>query len=182
MAPANVACTKLVHVDQSGKANATAVNEFAKLESDFGMSDQSHLNLKLEDCSIETVDPKSGQLLLVTSDGALATIEFKLLGRSISAINVTPVTEENGVTSLSAVPSCIANLANGSVFVGSEDADSAVVGWSSALPTLKRQRSEVEAEEELSGESDFEESEDENDLYSEAPSKESKKRSRSIGE
>ncbi|KXT13257.1 hypothetical protein AC579_2488 [Pseudocercospora musae] len=165
-----IGTNELVHVDQSGKANATAVNEFAKLESDFGMSDQSHLNLKLEDCSIETVDPSSGQLLLVTSDGALATIEFKLLGRSISSINVTPVTEDNGVTSLGAAPSCIANLAGGSVFVGSEDGASLLLGWFQPTVPHGRKRSHAQM---LGKDGDEEDEdaieEDDDDLYHPAP-------------
>lgn len=175
-----VGTNEVVHVDQSGKANATAVNEFAKLESDFGMLDQSHLNLKLEDCAVEVLDSKSGELLIVMRDGSLATLQFQKIGRSISALNVSRVAMDNGGDLVKATPSCIAKTASHSLFIGSEDGAASLMGWTRPTASLTRKRShakmlgkEPEEEDEEAME------EDDDDLYDAEP--ETKKRALSTG-
>lgn len=165
-----VGTNELVHVDQSGKANATAVNEFAKLESDFGMADQSHLNLKLEDCSIDILDAKTGQLLIVTREGALATLTFQMLGRSIGSLNVAKVEVDSGGGIVQAAPSCITRVDSGKLFVGSEDGDSTFLGWTK--PTLNRKRSHAQMVGKDTDADDEDEDaieEDDDDLYDAAP-------------
>jgi cleavage and polyadenylation specificity factor subunit 1 len=178
---------EFVHVDQSGKANATAVNEFAKRESEFGMADQSHLNLKLEHCCIELLDPKSGELLLVLNDGSLATINFQMLGRSISSVDIAKVSPENGGDIFPAAASCITRLDNDKLFIGSEDGASSLLAWSRPVPSQARKRShaqmlgknpsnEEEEDEDITSEDD----DDDDDLYDAAP--ESKKRATSTAD
>ena len=168
---------EFVHIDQSGKANATAVNEFAKLESDFGMADQSHLNLKLEDCRVEVLDAKTGELLLVTNDGSLAILSFQMHGRSMSAVNVKRATSEYGSTTVHTAPSCIARLEGNKIFIGSEDGASELLGWSKPTPTLNRKRSHAQMMEKEVEDDDEEVEEDDDDLYDAAP--EPKKRATS---
>lgn len=168
---------ELVHVDQSGKANATAVNEFAKLESDFGMADQSHLNLKLEDCRVEVLDSKTGELLIVTNDGSLAILSFQMHGRSISALNVKRATSENGSTTIHTAPSCMARLEGSKIFIGSEDGASSLLGWSRPTSALNRKRSHAQMLDKEADDEDEEMEEDDDDLYDAAP--EPKKRASS---
>ncbi|KAK4499059.1 hypothetical protein PRZ48_009571 [Zasmidium cellare] len=175
-----VGTNELIHIDQSGKANATAVNEFAKLESDFGMLDQSHLNLKLEDCAVEVLDSKTGELLIVLRDGLLATVYFQKMGRSISALKVSRVVTENGGDVVKAAPSCITKTSNGSLFIGSEDGVSSLVGWTRPTASLSRKRSHARMLGQEGDEDDEDAIEEEDDdLYDAEP--ETKKRALSTG-
>ncbi|KAK3714705.1 mRNA cleavage and polyadenylation factor subunit [Vermiconidia calcicola] len=164
-----VGTNEFVHVDQGGRTNAVAVNEYAKLASGFGMSDQSELNLKLEGCEIEPLDPKTGDLLIVLNGGTMAVLNFKLLGRNVGGLNVTRVTAANGGHLVEAAPSCVASFNGSRLFVGSEDGDSTVLAWTKPTATLSRKRSHAQMlgqeaaiadEEEGSSEED-----DDDDLY-----------------
>lgn len=162
---------EFVHVDQSGKTNAVAVNEFAKMASNFGMADQSSLNMKLEGCEIEYLDLKSGDLLIVLSDGSLSILTFKLLGRNVGGIHVTKVAADQGGTVLESAPSCIASFNGKMLFVGSEDGDSALLAWTRPTATLSRKRSHAQM---LGQETPVEEDEnsedlDDDDLYATTP-------------
>jgi cleavage and polyadenylation specificity factor subunit 1 len=167
---------EFIHIDQSGKANATAVNEFAKLESDFGMADQSHLNMKLEGCVVEVIDHASGGLLIVLRDGSLATLSFKVLRRSISELVVTRVASEMTKALSHASPSCLAVLRDGAIFIGSDYGPSCLVASSATATSSSRKRSLAQmnekAEEVASqdgSEEDEDVDEDDDDLYSVAP-------------
>lgn len=176
-----VGTNELVHIDQGGKANATAVNEFAKLESDFGMVDQSHLNLKLEYCCIEALDPRTGELLMVLNDGSLATISFQTMGRSISALNVTRISEDRGGDLVGSAPSCLTRVDESRVFVGSEDGPSSLLGWSRPTANLSRKRSHAQMLGKETNDEDEEAlEEDDDDLYDAGP--ETKKRAVSFAD
>lgn len=161
---------QLIHVDQAGKTNGVAVNEFAKISSSFPLADQTDLEFRLEGCLIEQLGNDSSELLLILSTGELAIIGFKIDGRSISGLSIRRVPGENGGSLLLARPSCASLVGRGRLFVGSEDADSIVLGWSRRLDRLKRQRSSlgVGADVEM-GASDISELEgdidDDDDLY-----------------
>lgn len=177
-----VGTNEVVHIDQSGKANATAVNEFAKHESDFGMLDQSHLNLKLEDCAVEVLDSKTGELLIVLRDGSLVTLNFQKMGRSISALNVSRVLAGNGGEVVKAAPSCIAKTATSNLFIGSEDGASSFIGWTRPTTLLSRKRSHARMlgqEADADEEEEVVEEDDDDDLYDAEP--ETKKRAMSGG-
>lgn len=177
-----VGTNEFVHIDQSGKANATAVNEFAKVESEFGMVDQSVLNLKLEGCCIEVLDSKTGELLVVLNDGSLATINFRMLGRSVSSVDVTIVSADNGGAVFPAAASCLTRLDNSKIFVGSEDGPSSLLGWSRLVPSLARKRSHAQMLGKDLEDDDDEDviDEDDDDLYVAAP--EAKKRAASAAD
>ncbi|KAI4101275.1 MAG: hypothetical protein L6R37_005018 [Teloschistes peruensis] len=168
---------ELIHVDQAGKTNGVAVNGFAKTGTSFALADQSDLRLRLEGAAIEPLGPDSSELLLIMATGELAIVGFRIDGRSVSGLTVRRVLEQNGGGTLLAGPSCASCLGRGRMFVGSEDADSVVLGWSRRLDKLKRQRSttEMEANEEVDI-SDVEDDidDDDDDLYA-APSTEKKK-------
>lgn len=173
-----VGTNELVHVDQSGKANAVAVNEFATRASNLNMVDQSNLKMRLENCAIGTLDSKTGDLLLVLQDGSLATLTFKLSGRSVAGLEVTSISADNGGLCIDASPSSTAALNGKYVFVGSESGDSALVRWSKSTNALSRKRSHAQmlGQEPAKDEDDSEDSGDD-DLYGEAA--QSKKRSMS---
>ncbi|KAK4550167.1 hypothetical protein LTR36_003134 [Oleoguttula mirabilis] len=174
-----VGTNSLVHVDQSGRTSAVAVNEFAKQASNFSMSDQSGLRMKLEGCGVEMLDPRTGDLLLVLNDGSLAVLSFKLLGRNIGGLTVARIAAEQGGLVNASAPSCLAALADNMVFVGSEDGDSALLGWVKDTPSLNRKRSHAQMLGQDAAAEDAEDAEDvdEDDLY--APSAETVKRTAS---
>jgi cleavage and polyadenylation specificity factor subunit 1 len=156
-----VGTNELLHVDQSGKTNAVAVNEFAKDASNFGMTDQSELNLKLEDCRVETLDTATGDLLVVLNDGSLAVLSFRLLGRNVNGLKVTPVSSDHGGRIVKSAPSCVATLHGSQAFVGSEDGDASLISWTKSASMLSRKRSHAQM---LGQEAIAEEDEDGDDL------------------
>ena len=160
---------EIIHVDQSGKANGVAVNEFAKQLTTFAMSDQTDLNMRLEHSIIQQLGQDNAELLIVLNNGQLAILSFKIDGRSVSGLLIRRVTTENGGATISAGPSCASIVGRGRIFIGSEDSDSIVLGWSRKADRLKRKRSRsnmVNDDDKDALEIDEEEIEDdEDDLY-----------------
>ncbi|KAH8701144.1 putative cleavage and polyadenylation specificity factor subunit A [Talaromyces proteolyticus] len=166
-----VGSNELIHVDQSGKSNAVGVNEFAKQTSSYPMVDRSDLALRLEGCVVETLDSRTGDMLLILSTGDLALIHFKLDGRSVSGLTIRPVPRNAGNEIMNGAASSSAVLGPGRIFIGSEDADSVVLDYYTSASTTKR--SKEEDLDGLYGNSEDNEDNDndiyEDDLYSTAP-------------
>lgn len=125
-----VGLNELIHIDQSGKSNAVGVNEFAKQCTSFGLVDQSELNMRLEGCMIEPLSVENGEMLIVLQTGELGIISFRMDGRSVSGLSISRVPKETGGLLISARASCASSLSGNCIFVGSENADSIVLGWS----------------------------------------------------
>ncbi|KAL5365766.1 CPSF A subunit region-domain-containing protein [Aspergillus floccosus] len=161
----------LVHVDQAGKTNAVGVNEFSRQVSAFSMTDQSDLALHLEGCHVERLADNSGDMILILSTGNMVLLKFKLDGRSVSGISVHPVPAHAGGDLMKSAASSSAYLGNGEIFLGSEDADSLLLGWSDLSGTKKLRSHKNDADN--SGDvSDDDLSDDdvyEDDLYSTSP-------------
>ena len=162
---------EMIHVDQAGKTVGVAVNEFALQCSDFPMTDQRELGLKLEDCIVEQLEPENGDILLIASNGELYLISFKLDGRTVSTFSIQQVAEERGGMIFPATASCAASLGRGKCFIGSEHCDSALIGFSQRTAQLARKRSRADVLMELgdisADEEDFEDFED--DIYAANP-------------
>ncbi|RMY22713.1 hypothetical protein D0867_02531 [Hortaea werneckii] len=174
-----VGTNELVHIDQSGKTNAVAVNEYARQASSLNMADQSDLGMKLEGCELEVIDSTTGDMLLVQGNGNLAILTFKLVGRNIAGMTVVPVTHERGGYHNASAPSSVAVMSSHSVFIGSEDGDSALLGWTKDTSGLSRKRSHAQmvGEENAIDEVEDAEDMDDDDLY--APTNEIVKRTAS---
>ena len=158
---------ELIHVDQAGKTNGIAVNEFAKRSSAFPMVSQEELNLKLDDCRVESLGSTSGELLIFLGTGELAILRFRVEGRSVSALYLEKVPAANGGNLLNGPVSCSSPVGRGRLFIGSEQSDSVVLGWSSRTQSIKRQQSEANGDtlgDDLQLDSDFD-SLDDDDLY-----------------
>jgi cleavage and polyadenylation specificity factor subunit 1 len=160
---------ELVHIDQDGKVNALAVNEFARVVSKFAMVDASELDLRLEHCTVQQIGD-NGDMLLALNSGDLAVISFTLEGRSVSGIKVHKVTPDRGGTILPTGASCISVLSRSRLFLGSQDSDSVIVGWSSTQKSsnLTRRRSHAEMsdeEEDLELDGAGVDDDDEDDIY-----------------
>ncbi|KAJ5180391.1 Cleavage/polyadenylation specificity factor A subunit C-terminal [Penicillium capsulatum] len=167
-----IGSNEIVHVDQGGKTNAVGVNEFSRQASSFSMSDQSDLALRLEGCVVERLGGDSGDLLLALKSGDMALIRFKLDGRSVSGMAVQSLSTQEGGFSLKSAASCSACFGDGNVFIGSEDGDSVLLGWSHPSSSTKKLRSSKETAHGIEGLSDDEDMEDDvydDDLYSSAP-------------
>ncbi|KAI9741103.1 MAG: mRNA cleavage and polyadenylation factor subunit [Cirrosporium novae-zelandiae] len=158
---------EIVHVDQAGKTNALGVNEFARACSSFSMADQSDLGMKLEGCVVEQLTADSGDMLIVSNNGNMAVLSFRIDGRSVSGLSIHQVTEENGGACLAAGASCSSLISRGRLFIGSEDMDSTIIGWNNPLLQLKRRKTNTEKanEEEESSDTEMDDL-DEDDLYS----------------
>ncbi|OCK81251.1 hypothetical protein K432DRAFT_381504 [Lepidopterella palustris CBS 459.81] len=135
---------EIIHVDQAGKTNAVAVNEFARTCTSFPMADQSDLSLRLEGCIVEQLSADTGDVLIVLNNGDLMILNFIMDGRSVSGMALQRVSEERGGRSIKCGASCAANLGRGRIFVGSEDGESVLLGWTSNMAQLSRKRSHVD--------------------------------------
>jgi cleavage and polyadenylation specificity factor subunit 1 len=156
---------EIVHIDQAGKSTAIAVNEFAKTTTTFPMNDLSNLALKLEGCAVESLGD-GGDLLLVLTSGELAILSFKLDGRSVAGLSLHKVLRSQGGGLGPVGISCSSNLGRGKIFLGSEDSDSLIIGWSRKTTQLSRKRSHADM---LSDDSDIsfneDDIEDDDDIY-----------------
>jgi cleavage and polyadenylation specificity factor subunit 1 len=169
-----VGYNELVHVDQNERTNAVAVNEFAKQNSSFPMTDQSDCAMRLEGCQIEYLGNANGEMLIVLASGEMAILSFRIDGRSVSGISIRKVTDPNQTGFVRGRASCMATLGTGRLFIGSEEADSVLLGTARKTSQLKKNSSRVNLAElrtgngEVSAEEDSDEEEDEDDLYSES--------------
>ncbi|KAJ5902421.1 Cleavage/polyadenylation specificity factor A subunit C-terminal [Penicillium taxi] len=168
-----IGTNEIVHVDQAGKTNAVGVNDFSRQVSSFSMSDQSNLAFRLEGCMVERLGGESGDVLLALASGDMALIKFKLDGRSVSGITVHSLPAQAGGNLLNSSASCSTCFDDGNIFLGSEDADSVLLGWSNSSISSKKSRQiskqgndEVEV---FSEEDQMEDDVYEDDLYSSAP-------------
>ena len=166
-----VGANEMIHVEQSGKTNGVAVNDFAKQSTAFAMLDQSDLNMRLEHCVVKQLGLENSDLLIILNNGELAILSFKIDGRSVSGLSIRRVKAVDGEDTLRAGSSCASIVGRNRMFVGSEDSDSWILGWSRKSDRLKRKPSRTqldadgdEDEEDLDGE---EIDEDEDDLYAE---------------
>ena len=135
---------EIIHVDQSGKTNGVAANEFAKKTTAFALSDQSDLDMRLEGSLIKQLGWDNADLLIILNSGDLAIISFKIDGRSVSSLSIRRVNTDTSSLSVPAWPSCAAYIGRGRVFIGSEVADSIVLGWSRNNDRLKTRRSQLD--------------------------------------
>ena len=160
---------ELIHVDQSGKTNGIAVNDFAKQYSSFALPQQTSSNLRLDRCVVEPLGATNGEMLLILSSGELAVLGFKRDGRSVSGLSLRLVSNLDGGITLPAVSSCVSNVGRGRIFVGSEEGDSMILGWSRKSSKPKNQslltKTQVEDQVGASDIGEEDELDDEDDLY-----------------
>ena len=160
---------EIIHVDQAGKTSGVAVNDLARTSTSFPLSDQSELALRLEGCVAELISPDTGDVLIVLNDGRLLTLTFTLDGRTVSGLTLQLLATDHGGDILNASASCSANLGRGRIFVGSEDADSVLLGWASKLGQQGRKRSQVDTAADNAGSSmdddDADGDDEDDDLY-----------------
>ena len=162
---------EIIHVDQSGNANGVAVNEFAKQSSSFAMADQIDLNMRLENSIIQQLGHGNAESLIILNNGESAVLSFKIDGRSVSGLSVRRVLIEALGANLLMGASCASIVGRERMFIGSEDSESIVLGWSRRVDRLKKKRSRSDmliGDDEDKQETDEEEVEDdEDDLYNE---------------
>ncbi|CAF9940116.1 MAG: mRNA cleavage and polyadenylation factor subunit, partial [Alectoria fallacina] len=162
---------EMIHVDQSGKTNGVAVNDFAKQSTTFSMLDQSDLNMRLENCVVKQFGLENSDLLIILNTGELAILSFKIDGRSVSGLSIRRMKDTNGGNAIYAGASCASIVGRGRMFVGSEDSDPLVLGWSRKSDRLKRKPSRTQMN--IDGDDDEvdvdeeEIDEDDDDLYAE---------------
>ena len=165
---------EMIHVDQSGKTNGVAVNDFAKQSTAMAMLDQSDLNMRLENCVVKQLGLDNSDLLIILNTGDLAILSFKIDGRSVSGLSIRRVKLPDSENAIHVGPSCASIVGRNRMFVGSEDSDSFVLGWARKSDRLKRKPSrtqmDVEGDEDEVDNDEEEIDEDEDDLYAETKS------------
>lgn len=163
---------ELIHVDPSGKTNGVSVNQLAKHSTSFALADQTDLGLKFEGCVFEKLGGESGEMVMILNTGQLAVLSFKTDGRSVSGLSVRLISQANRHDVPLTSPSCTSVIGRGRMFVGSEDGDSIVLGWSRKIEKSRRQS--VRANDEMNlgldvsdlEEEDLDDDDDDDDLYS----------------
>lgn len=161
---------ELIHIDQGGKGNGIGVNMFAKQSTSFSLTDHSVLEMRLEGCTIELLSIENGEMLIILHDGSLAILSFIMDGRSVSGLSIRRVSDEAGGSIIPCGPSSASNLGSNTLFLGSENANSVVLGWNrkSGQPLRRKSRLELPngADEAFLEEVEDEEDEDaDDDLY-----------------
>jgi cleavage and polyadenylation specificity factor subunit 1 len=165
-----VGANEMVHIDQAGKATGVAVNAFAKQCTSFSLIDQSDLEMRLEGCKIEQLSIQNGEMLIILQTGELSILSFKMDGRSISGLSVRRVSHDAGGSVVAAGISTASHLGSNTFFIGSEGADSVVLGWSKKTNQVSRRKSRLdlaELEDPLLDEDDDFEDDADDDLYGE---------------
>ncbi|KAI0431549.1 CPSF A subunit region-domain-containing protein [Xylaria sp. FL1042] len=165
-----IGANELIHIDQSGKSHGVGVNSFAKQATSFSLIDQSELQLKLEGCQIEIISPENGELLMVLNDGRLALITFKIDGRTVSGLSVQLIGPDSGGNIVPTRASTLSKLGRTSLFVGSENSDSLVVGWTrkqSQSEKRKRRLHDTSLDLDIDDEDIEDMEDDDDDLYGE---------------
>jgi cleavage and polyadenylation specificity factor subunit 1 len=169
-----VGYNELIHIDQAGKANGVGVNMFAKQCTSFALVDQSDLQMRLEGCKVGQLSIQSGEMIIILSTGELAILSFHVDGRSVSGLSLRRVSSEAGGSLIPASVSSISSLGQNSLFVGSERADSVVLGWTRKSNQLSRRKSRLDLADEddilLDEDEDEEEDDADDDLYGDGPS------------
>lgn len=135
---------ELVHIDQGGKAIGVAVNEFAREASSFPMADHAVLRMRLEGCRIQQLSSSSGDMLVVLRTGELALLTFRLDGRSVSGMSLRRLEGDHVYDMIKSGASCSAHLESGTVFIGSEDTDSVLLGTGKRQSKLRRTASRAQ--------------------------------------
>jgi len=161
---------ELIHIDQGGKTTGVAVNMFAKQCTSLSLIDQSDLGLRLEGCKLEQLSTETGEMLMIFQDGQFAILGFRMDGRSVSGVHIRRLPDPAGISNLPSGASSTTYLGPGLMFIGSEGADSILLGWSrNATSTTHQPKVEMAngVDEDL-----LEEEVDDvdDDLYGEAPS------------
>lgn len=176
-----VGTNEFVHVDQSGKTTAVAVNEFATKGSNFAMADQSALGLKLEDCKIESLSNAAGDVLIVLRDGTLAILRFTMQGRNVGGMHVMKVASGNGGLTPESAPSCVTSFKSGEFFVGSDVGDCVLLQSNIPPSAMSRKRSHAQmaAQDDEAADEHEDNDAEEDDLYGGAPAASQKSQSTS---
>lgn len=165
-----IGANELIHIDQSGKHNGVAVNVFTKQCTNFALTDQSHLGLRLEGCTVDILAAENGEILMTLNDGRLALITFRKEGRTVSGVDIKLVHQQCGGTIVPARTTCFSRIGKSFVFVGSDYGDSVVLGWSRKQIQSSRRKSRSRAHDlQVDDEDMEEEEEDEDDLYGDGP-------------
>ncbi|KAI1001125.1 Protein cft1 [Podosphaera aphanis] len=162
---------ELIHIDQAGKANGVAVNIFAKQCTSLSLHDQSELEMRLEGCKIEQLSIQTGEMIIILRSGQLAILSFHMDGRSVSGLRIRQVSESAGGSLFPTWASCVSFLSPNTIFIGSECADSIILGWSRKSNQISRRKSRLDIPEDLddiSIEDDDDDADD--DLYGDGPS------------
>jgi cleavage and polyadenylation specificity factor subunit 1 len=168
---------ELVHVDQGGKTTAIGVNEFSKQCSSFAMADHSDFGMRLEGCHIEQMGNTAGDMLVVLANADVAVLSFRLDGRSVAGLTLTRLASAHIGSMIKGEASCMACLGPGALFIGSEVADSILLGTAKKVSQLKRISSRGQDTsnghvKDESSEEDDDEDEEDDDLYAEQPNPE----------
>ncbi|MCJ1313039.1 mRNA cleavage and polyadenylation factor subunit [Agyrium rufum] len=158
---------ELIHVDQSGRSNGLAVNEFAKICSSFTLAQQPDLQLRLEGCIIESLNTGSGDMLVILPSGEVWILQFKKDGRSISGLTLAPVSSESIIGASMTGLCCASSIGRGRLFLGGACNDSLVVGWNKRAGKAKDQSAGDLGGEGEADEFDELDDADDDDLYGE---------------
>jgi len=169
-----VGTNELIHIDQSGKPNGVAVNPLTRQTTNFGLVDQSYLNIRLEGCMVDVLAADSGELLVILNDGRMALVTFRIDGRTVSGLELKLLGPEVGGSIIPSRVSSLSRIGRSVMFAGSEEGDSLLFGWAKGQEQMTRRRSRIQdfgLDLELDEEEDLNDADDDDDLYSEEPTR-----------
>ncbi|KAG2735725.1 hypothetical protein G9P44_001939 [Scheffersomyces stipitis] len=156
-------CNEIIHVDNGGIVRRIAVNQFTSLitASTKAYQDQTHLNLKLEDCSVVSL-PNDHRALLVLSTGEFYYLNFEVDGKSIKKFTIESVDKLLYSDIKLTFPGQIATLDNNLLFFANHNGNSPLVQFKYQDEALNPKKLAKIVDEDSKNE---DEDEDEDDLY-----------------
>ncbi|KAF3984996.1 hypothetical protein FT663_05469 [Candidozyma haemuli var. vulneris] len=154
-----VGSNELIHVDGGGISRRIALNEYFADTTDMarGFSDQSSLNLKLENCTFAKISNET-KLLMLLRDGTSYCISFEMDGKAIKKMFVEGFVSESFNQWKVHMPGEVASLDDDLLFFSSRTDDASLV-------TIKGKQHAASAPSATLTESKAEEEED--DFYDE---------------
>lgn len=125
-----IGSNQIIHIDSGGIMRKISVNSFTPLttKSTKNYIDYSHLNLRLEGCSVFPL-PNDNKVLLILQSGEFYLINFEIDGKAIRKMNFQVVEKSIYEDILLTFPGEITGLDNNLFFVGNQNGNSPLVQY-----------------------------------------------------
>ncbi|AOA60474.1 mRNA cleavage and polyadenylation factor subunit [Komagataella phaffii CBS 7435] len=128
-----IGANQIIHLNSMGTAKGISCNLFAAKCSNFKLSDQSNLDLRLEKCVLGQV--YNDKVILITEKGAFYAFSFDIVG-GVSSINeIQKIAAEKYQGLVLSLPTMFTNIDGKTFFIGCQGSDSVLFGSKARLNT-----------------------------------------------
>lgn len=138
---------EIIHIDNGGIVRKIAVNQFAQdiTNNNKNFIDNSHLNLRLEKCSVKPI-PNDNKILLTLQTGEFYYINFDIDGKTIKKIHLQAINPDHYDNINLCFPEHIACLDNNLLFINNKNGNSPLIQYNYDDPNSKKSKPKVKAD------------------------------------